>query len=160
MEWTPKWIKLPIIDFVRKVYEFKDNPDEGWNWIMDFANALMLGKSDCSCELAERVIRESQDFVAKKSEAGRMGGLASAASRKAANMAQGHAAHILPTPANVYDFAVEEGLDECDARDWFDMTIVERGGLDRNGNPIENWKGAIKRFCKNRAAKRSKGEVK
>lgn len=157
MEWTPKWIKLPIIDFVRKVYEFKDNPVEGWNWIMDFANALMLGKSDCSCELAERVIKESQDFVAKKSEAGRIGGRASAESRKART---GTPDNRLPTPTNVYDFAEAEGLDPNDARDWYEMTIVDRVGLDRNGNPITNWKGALKRFCKNRAARRSKGEVK
>lgn len=157
MEWTPKWVKLPIIDFVRKVYEFKENPDEGWNWIMEFANALMLGRSDTGCELASRIIEEAQDFAFKKSEAGRMGGLASAASKKARNGKNGK---DLPTTSSVYDFAEAEGLDQTDARDWYEMTIVDRGGLDRNGNPIENWKGAIKRFCKNRAARRSKGEVK
>lgn len=157
MEWTPKWVKLPIIDFVRKVYEFKENPDEGWNWIMEFANALMLGRSDSGCELASRIIEEAQEFVSKKSEAGRMGGLASAASKKARNGKNGK---DLPTASSVYDFAEAEGLDPNDARDWYEMTIVDRGGLDRNGNTIENWKGAVKRFCKNRAAKRSKGEVK
>lgn len=146
MEWTPKWIKLPIIDFVRKVYEFKDNPDEGWNWIMDFANALMLGKSDCRCELAERVIKESQDFFAKKSEAGRIGGRASAESRKART---GTPNNRLPTPTveQLYEFARAEGLDEGDARDWYEMTVTERGGLTRNGEKIKNWKGACKRFC-------------
>lgn len=144
MEWTPKWIKLPIIDFVRKVYEFKDNPDEGWNWIMDFANALMLGKSDCSCELAERVIKESHDFVAKKSRAGRLGGIASARARGATLPTTDG---TTPTVEQLYEFARAEGLDEGDARDWYEMTVTERGGLTRNGEKIKNWKGACKRFC-------------
>lgn len=152
MEWTPKWVKLPIIDFVRKVYEFKENPDEGWNWIMEFANALMLGRSDTGCELASRIIGEAQDFASKKSEAGRMGGLASAASRKARIGASGG---NLPTASSVYDFAESEGLDPSDARDWYEMTIVDRGGLTRNGEKIKNWKGACKRFCTARLASRS-----
>lgn len=57
-------------------------------------------------------------------------------------------------------FIDQQGLDYTDAREWWEMTMVDRDGKDRDGNPIGNWKGALKRFCKNRAAKRSKGEVK
>lgn len=56
----------------------------------------------------------------------------------------------------VYDFAAAEGLDTADARDWFEMTVVERDGNDRNGKPIVNWKGACKRFCTARAKARNK----
>ena len=147
MDWTPKWVKLPIFDFVRKVYEFRDKPDEGWKWVMDFANALMLGRTDSGCELASRVIAEAMDFASKKSEAGRLGGIASARARASGkNM----------TVEQVYDFARENGLDEADARDWYEMTIVDRGGKTRNGDTIVNWKGACKRFCTARAKARNK----
>ena len=72
MEWTPKWVKLPIIDFVRKVYEFRERPEDGWNWVMDFANALMLGTADAQNELAQTILAEANEYFAKKSEAGRL----------------------------------------------------------------------------------------
>ena len=62
----------------------------------------------------------------------------------------------MPSTEQLYDFANAEGLDEADARDWFEMTVVERDGNDRNGNPIVNWKGACKRFCTARAKSRNR----
>jgi hypothetical protein len=72
-----------------------------------------------------------------------------------------HSAPVrLPSFDEFTQFVDQQGLDYTDAREWWEMTMVDRDGHDRDGNPIGNWKGAIKRFCKNRAAKRSKGEVK
>lgn len=61
----------------------------------------------------------------------------------------------LPSKEQLYDFAREESLDEGDARDWFEMTVVDRAGKDRNGNRISNWKAACRKFCTARAERRS-----
>ncbi|SHL05378.1 hypothetical protein [Fibrobacter sp. UWH4] len=60
-----------------------------------------------------------------------------------------------PTARDIYDFASVNGLSEGDARDFYEMTFVERGGKDRFGNNIDNWQGACKRFCESRAGKRN-----
>lgn len=60
----------------------------------------------------------------------------------------------LPTTEQLYDFARAENLDETDAREWYEMTVVERAGKDRDGKPIRNWKGALKRFCTTKTANR------
>ena len=61
----------------------------------------------------------------------------------------------MPSKEQLYDFARAESLDEADARDWYEMTVVDRSGNDREGKPITNWKAALKRFCKSRADRRT-----
>ena len=56
----------------------------------------------------------------------------------------------MPSKEELYDFVRAEGLDEADARDWFEMTVVDRDGRDRDGRRIGNWKGACRKFCKSR----------
>lgn len=56
----------------------------------------------------------------------------------------------LPTWEDFLSFVDGEGLDYTDAREWWEMTMVDRKGHDRNGKPIGNWKGALKRFCKSK----------
>lgn len=60
----------------------------------------------------------------------------------------------LPTWESFLSFVDGEGLDYSDAREWWEMTMVDRKGHDRNGKPIGNWKGALKRFCKSKTANR------
>lgn len=59
-----------------------------------------------------------------------------------------------PTIDKLYDFATEQGLDDADAREWYEMTFTDRNGKDKNGEPIKNWQGALKRFCQSRKRKR------
>lgn len=61
----------------------------------------------------------------------------------------------MPSKEQLYDFARAESIDEADARDWYEMTVVDRGGKDRNGNRITNWKAACKKFCVARAQRRT-----
>lgn len=56
----------------------------------------------------------------------------------------------MPSKDELYDFVRAEGLDEADARDWYEMTVVDRNGKDRDGKIIKNWKGACRKFCKSR----------
>lgn len=55
---------------------------------------------------------------------------------------------------DVMDMAFKFNLDGDDAYQWYEMTMVERHGNDRWGNPIWNWKGALINYCKVMAAKR------
>ena len=61
----------------------------------------------------------------------------------------------LPSWDAFLSFVDGEGLDYTDAREWWEMTIVDRAGKDRYGNPITNWKAACKRFCKSKTERRS-----
>lgn len=70
--------------------------------------------------------------------------------------ATGKRRHALPpTKTLVYEFAQNSGLDEDDARNWFEMNYVEREGCDKDGVVIENWKGHLTAYCKTMTKKRS-----
>ena len=51
-------------------------------------------------------------------------------------------------------FIDAQGLDYTDAREWWEMTMVDRDGHDRDGKPIRNWKITCRRFCEAKAKKR------
>ena len=51
-------------------------------------------------------------------------------------------------------FIDAQGLDYTDAREWWEMTMVDRDGHDRDGKPIRNWKITCRRFCEAKANKR------
>lgn len=59
----------------------------------------------------------------------------------------------------VLDYAAERELDEADAYNCWYVTVKERGGCDADGNPVNDWKSFVKKWCatadKNR--KRNKG---
>ena len=59
------------------------------------------------------------------------------------------------SPDDVMDMAFKFNLDYDDAHQWWFMTMEERRGKDRWGNPIWNWKGALINYCKAMAAKRA-----
>ena len=61
----------------------------------------------------------------------------------------------LPTWEEFIEYVDTEGLDYTDAREWWEMTMVDRDGHDRYGKPIANWKAACRRFCKAKANKRT-----
>lgn len=61
----------------------------------------------------------------------------------------------LPTWESFLSFVDGEGLDYSDAREWWEMTMVDRKGYDRSGKPIGNWKVTCRRFCEAKAKKRS-----
>lgn len=57
---------------------------------------------------------------------------------------------LLPTKDEIYAFAVEAGLDEGFAREWYELSIKERKGRDRDGNPIANWQAALTGYVTSR----------
>jgi hypothetical protein len=149
-KWQPQWVALPIIDFVRIVHEFGDDGDAALRWLHRFANDLLFANFSTDDEFAKELLMDAREKYIRRSNAGKMGGRPP---RSTPDASEGRG---LPKPEQVYDFARENGLDEMDARDWYEMTIVDRGGKTRNGDPIVNWKGACKRFCTARAKARNK----
>ncbi|MBQ3720830.1 MAG: hypothetical protein II850_07600 [Fibrobacter sp.] len=66
-----------------------------------------------------------------------------------------HSAPVrLPDFVEFTAFIDAQGLDYTDAREWWEMTMVDRDGKDRDGKPIRNWKIACRRFCEAKANKR------
>lgn len=60
----------------------------------------------------------------------------------------------LPSWQEVLDFVNERGLDYTDAREWYEMTVVDRKGNDKDGNRIANLKASLVGFCKVKYANR------
>lgn len=60
----------------------------------------------------------------------------------------------LPTWDEFNAFIDDQGLDYTDAREWWEMTMVDREGKDRDGKPIRNWKITCRRFCEAKAKNR------
>lgn len=54
----------------------------------------------------------------------------------------------------VKDFIAQNGLDYDDARLWWERNYVERDGIDKDGKPIKNWKGALVNACRAEESKR------
>ena len=63
-------------------------------------------------------------------------------------------AQQLPTTEELYDFCADNGIDEADARECYEM-CAERGWKDKNGKNIVDWKKFIQGFCESRQEKRS-----
>lgn len=67
-----------------------------------------------------------------------------------------HSAPVrLPSFDEFTAFIDAQGLDYTDAREWWEMTMVDRDGHDRDGKPIRNWKITCRRFCEAKAKKRN-----
>lgn len=61
-----------------------------------------------------------------------------------------------PLPRNkqeVIEYAEDNSLDVDDALEWAQINLKDRGGKDKDGNPIRNWKMACSAYC---AAMRNK----
>ena len=64
----------------------------------------------------------------------------------------------IPLPKNkheVIEFAADNGLDVDDASTWAEQNLRERRGKDKDGKPIDNWKGALVNYCKAMSKRRS-----
>lgn len=61
----------------------------------------------------------------------------------------------LPNWKEFLEFVDSDGLDYSDAREWWEMSIVDRKGTDRDGKPIKNWIAMLRNFCASKQAKRS-----
>lgn len=65
----------------------------------------------------------------------------------------------LPQWEAFQEFVNDNGLDYEDAHQWWDMTVVDRKGYDRDGNPIMDWRGALVGFCESKKRKRDENQA-
>lgn len=116
-------------------------------------NALIVASPEGEC-FGAKMVRKANEMAARKSEIYRQNvNLRWHPKEESTKDNEKHGNQdkfVAPSIEDIYDFASLNGLDHSDARDWYDMTVVDRGCKDKSGNPIANWKGAVKRFCQSR----------
>ena len=110
-----------------------------------FRQAIITGDTSRN-ERARIAIEEAETEYTARSEAGKRN-IAKRWGRTEEQPEPVPAVSTIPSWEEFLSFVDGEGLDYSDAREWWEMSIVDRAGKDRFGNPIGNWKGACKRFC-------------
>lgn len=110
-----------------------------------FRQAIITGDTSRN-ERARIALDEAETEYVARSEAGKRN-IAKRWGRTEKQPEQVRAVSPIPSWEEFLSFVDGEGLDYSDAREWWEMSIVDRAGKDRFGNPIGNWKGACKRFC-------------
>lgn len=174
--WTRNWIEKMwrftaenFVDFDTGAVDFEALGREEY----EFRKALFYRKFKNS-ERAREAFVESEDLYKVNVERGKKGGRprkdssgteeASESQRRTGTEVPEvrRAAHS-PAPVRtraprnfdeVRDFAEAQGLDYDDMRLWWQRNYVERDGIDKDGKPIKNWKGALVNACKAEETKR------
>lgn len=146
----PWWVKIFFDDFCSHFYAMND--EEIVKDIRDSVKAL-LEKNQQGTSFGAMMVREASSRVAQKSETYRQN-VNQRWHPEIKIPVKDEIPPVAPSVQSIYDFARLHGLDEVDARDFYEMTFVERGGKDRDGNPVKNWQGMLKRFCQSREKKR------
>lgn len=149
----PWWVKIFFDDFCS--HYFGMNEEDIVKDVKDSIKAL-LEKDPSGNSLGAKMVRQATERVAQKSETYRnnVNSRWHPESQPKAPAPKSAPAKF-PSVSEVYDFALLNGLDSADARDFYEMTFTERGGKDINGKPVMNWKGMLKRFCDSRAKRRN-----
>ena len=170
--WTRNWIEKMwrftaenFVDFDTGAVDFEALGREEY----EFRKALFYRKFKNS-ERAREAFEETEGAYKSHVECGKKGGRPRKDSvedgalvnqrRAGADSVRGvsHSAssRTLPLPSweEFLSYVDGEGLDYTDAREWWEMTMVDRDGKDRDGKPIKNWKMACRRFCEAKAQKR------
>lgn len=144
----PWWVKITFDDFCSHFFAKNDN--EIIKDIRESVKALLEKNPEGEC-FGAKMVRSASRRIAEKSEIYRQNVNARWHPEDSGRNGQKD-----PSIADIYDFCSEHGLDDADARDFFEMNFVERGGKDRNGIVINNWQGALVRFCASKARKRNR----
>ena len=262
-KWQPDWVALRILDFARKVHEFGNDDKALAEWTRHMSEDLIFNNTESEDEFTQNLLAEASDAYAKKSKAGRKGGIAKARKQKqksqdvtgngnvldvsttgleeyhdqetdristnnpsgdnTANVppSHGHEDGTIDNPATdgdirkdslnirngrnagklesgtsaagdyfgeaqqsqtgagapsvrdtrcleapapqgsrrgkpkrpknaaeVVAWAADHGIDEVDARDWYELNFVIRPGCDKDGVEIENWPGHCISYCR------------
>lgn len=81
-KWQPDWVALRILDFARKVHEFGNDDKALAEWTRQMSEDLIFNNTSSEDEFTQNLLAEASDAYAKKSKAGRKGGIAKARNRK------------------------------------------------------------------------------
>lgn len=147
------WAKVPFSDFIRHFRKLSD--EQIVKDVKESMDALedSNGEGDC---FGAFMVRSSQERVRIRGEVNRANALAGH-EKAGHNIRTEQAPQIstmtpvpqrklkFPSKEEVYDFCQDNNLDGDLGREWYEITI-SRGGKDRAGHVIENWKGAVKNY--------------
>ncbi len=171
--WTRNWIEKMwrftaenFVDFDTGTVDFEALGREEY----EFRKALFYRKFKNS-ERAREAFVESEDLYKVNVERGKKGGRprkdssGTEEARQSLREVEGSlrlGGHVTPSRTcrpprdfeEVKDFIAQNGLDYDDARLWWERNYVERDGIDKDGKPIKNWKGALVNACKAEETKR------
>lgn len=81
-KWQPDWVALRILDFARKVHEFGNDDKALAEWTRQMSEDLIFNNTSSEDEFTQNLLAEASDAYAKKSKAGRKGGIAKARKQK------------------------------------------------------------------------------
>lgn len=156
------FVRLNILENWRfwNKFQVKGDYEGAGREVIAQANAL-LAQDTQSNERAAELLNEGIEFRRKKQEAGRAGGEAKArnlAENPKPQQTQGQPQKMPGTPKppttdELYDFCFQENLDEAYAREWYEMTVVDRAFKDRNGDPVKDWKKMCKGYVQSKNKK-------
>lgn len=160
------FIKVDILENWRfwNAFRIKGDYEGAGREVIAQADAMLAQDTETN-ERAAMLIQRSVEFRQKKQAAGKAGGEAKAQSREALKTPQtarpGKSetkvkvqAEKPPTLEELYDFCYENDLDADWGRQWYEMTVVDRGFKDRDGNPVKNWKVMCKGFIEKKTTKK------
>lgn len=135
----PKWVKAWIAQLAMLNDQFRDE-----SGAIDFS---ALGREEYRYRMA--LIRNTPETSERAKDA-----LEEAVVKLRSNALNGQKGgrprKSLPTKDEIYAFAAEAGLDDVFAREWYELSIKERKGRDRDGNPIANWQAALTGYVTSR----------
>ena len=81
-KWQPDWVALRILDFARKVHEFGNDDKALAEWTRKMSEDLIFNNTSSEDEFTQNLLAEASEAYAKKSKAGRKGGIAKARKQK------------------------------------------------------------------------------
>lgn len=165
--WTKNWIEAMwrftvenFVEFDTGAVDFEALGREEY----EFRKALFY-RNFKNSQRAKEAFAEVKESYKAHVESGRQGGRPPKAKEEEQREGEGSlrlGGHVTPSRTcrpprdfeEVKDFIAQNGLDYDDARLWWERNYVERDGIDKDGKPIKNWKGALVNACKAEDSKR------
>ena len=143
--WTKNWVEKMwrftsenFVDFDTGAIDFEALGREEY----DFRKALFY-RNFKNSERARETFEEAEKIYTQRTSDGKKGGRPPAKCQLPKNKQE------------VIEFAIDNNLDPDDASTWAEQNLRERRGRDKDGNPINNWKGALTNYCKAMKTRRS-----
>lgn len=168
------WVKMEIDEFTGHYIDKTDEEivKDVRASVVDFIRRNPEGET-----FGAKMVRKMDDRIAERSEQNAINGKKGAEARWSRNSSKQEevrqnqrggegslrlGGHVIPSRTcrpprdfeEVKDFIAQNGLDYDDARLWWERNYVERDGIDKDGKPIKNWKGALVNACKAEETKR------
>lgn len=150
---APFWTKVLFKDFIKHFRKMTDNE------IAKDIRESMDDLDECNGESASFgsfMVRSSIERISETSEARKEAGLKGAQARWSRQQPTAEQQPIVkprplkpPSVQQLYDFCADNSIDEAYAREWYEM-CSDRQWKDRAMKPIENWKGALVNYVKNK----------